>query len=138
MKRLKNPVILRYWRLETDKNGLTYLGGVVSNHPIFQDGDNVTTSNVIGKAGDCVITQSGVAYRLGNHHLRSDPGYAALFATGLQEVDLSKIPYRYENVIRQDKTVELTEEQIQNLLYPNQPFPPVPRQVFNQHLQRSM
>ena len=41
------------------------LNGDVTGHPNFPDGHNVTTSRVMGKRGELVVTRSGSLYELG-------------------------------------------------------------------------
>lgn len=42
-----------------------YLHGVVYGHKRFYNGEKITTSLVVGKKGDLVITESGTLYSLG-------------------------------------------------------------------------
>jgi hypothetical protein len=41
------------------------LYGNVFGHPRFDDGDGVTTSSLVGKQGEIIITKSGSEYELG-------------------------------------------------------------------------
>lgn len=48
--------------------GIMCLSGEIYNSTKFKDGTSVTTSEVIGKDGDMVVTYSGSKYELGQPH----------------------------------------------------------------------
>lgn len=48
--------------------GIMCLSGEVYDSSKFKDGTSVTTSEVIGKDGDTVVTYSGSKYELGQPH----------------------------------------------------------------------
>ena len=64
--------------------------GFVSGHPCCADGKEVTTSCVVGRAGNKVVTKSGSEYELGT----VDPAYESMFPGAPQRVlaRLSRIP----------------------------------------------
>lgn len=43
-----------------------HLQGNVIEHPDFEDDHHITTSRIVGKRGDCIVTRSGTIYELGN------------------------------------------------------------------------
>lgn len=51
------------------------LSGKVYDHPHFDDGDEITTSGIVGIRDGKVLTQSGSLYELGE----PAPGYEAAF-----------------------------------------------------------
>lgn len=51
------------------------LHGNCRNHPRFADGSEVTTSDIVGKRGEYVLTKSGSVYELGT----TDPNYEKLY-----------------------------------------------------------
>lgn len=64
------------------------LSGDAFGHPRFDNGKNITTSDVIGKnASDHVFTKSGSVYQLG----LPKPEYAALFPDARRRL-LDSIP----------------------------------------------
>jgi hypothetical protein len=52
-----------------------HLQGLVSEHPDFEEGHHITTSRIVGKVGEDIITRSGTVYTLGD----VDPKYEALY-----------------------------------------------------------
>ena len=61
---MKSTPQLENW-VVIDHNGQQCLAGDVFFHPLFDDGNNITTSSVVGKRGSFVITRSGSKYLLG-------------------------------------------------------------------------
>lgn len=60
---------------QAPETGITALSGNVFGHHRFKDGDSITTSEVIAKDGDMVVTMSGSYYALG----QPDSEYAKQF-----------------------------------------------------------
>ncbi len=50
---------------QAPEQGIPALSGEVYNHPRFEDGLIVTTSSIINKKGENVLTYSGSEYELG-------------------------------------------------------------------------
>lgn len=42
-----------------------HLNGNVSGHPLLPDGKSITTTAIVGKMGDSIVTKSGSIYELG-------------------------------------------------------------------------
>lgn len=51
------------------------LYGIVEAHPRFRDGDDVTTTRIIGQKNGLIVTRSGSEYELGD----PDPNYEKEF-----------------------------------------------------------
>jgi len=58
------------------------LHGSVSGHPRCLDGKQVTTSLVVSRSGNKVVTKSGSEYELGD----ADPDYEALYPNARQRL----------------------------------------------------
>ena len=54
--------------LQAPEFGIMCLSGEVYGSPKFKDGTNVTTSEIVGKDGELIVTQSGSKYELGQPH----------------------------------------------------------------------
>lgn len=59
-----------------------YFIGDVTGHPNFPDGSRVSTSNAVGWADDCAVTEDGNQYELGQPH----PDYEAAFPNALERM----------------------------------------------------
>jgi hypothetical protein len=61
--------------LQPPEHGRVCLHGFVIGHPRCQDGKEVTTSLVVSRHGNKVVTKSGSEYELGE----VDPSYESLY-----------------------------------------------------------
>jgi hypothetical protein len=81
---------LEHWRVVSrfdltlpspDKKPI-HLQGIVAGHGIIPDGRQVTTSRVLSRRGDKVVTRSGSEYELG----RPDRQYERLYPNALERL----------------------------------------------------
>jgi hypothetical protein len=81
-------------RGESDMSGPSkiHLRGVVSGHPSYPDGSEITTSLIVHRHGNSFVTSNGTHYELGTVH----PDYGAQFPNadlGLYQ----RFPEKYED-----------------------------------------
>lgn len=67
--------------------------GEVYGHPRFEEGHHISTSTIVGKRGEVILTRSGSEYELGEPH----PDYEAAFPNAKQRA-LSSIPSSKERI----------------------------------------
>lgn len=71
------------------EQGIQCLNGNVENHPRYEPGKNVTTSEIIGKRFGFVVTRSGSLYELGepaSEYEKQFPGSKQRVLTALPEI----------------------------------------------------
>lgn len=83
---MENVVLLENWsmvsgRYEAPELGFSFHGNVYG-HPIFNDGDGVTTTKIIDMKDNVFYTRSGTKYKLG----KTDPEYEKLFPNALERM----------------------------------------------------
>jgi hypothetical protein len=63
------------WRFQSPDTGEGYLHGTIVGHPVIEDGKEITTSRIVGRSKDKILTKSGSEYELDG----VDPEYEAAF-----------------------------------------------------------
>lgn len=79
------------------EQGLLRLRGTVTGHPRCEDGREVTTSLVLSRQGECIVTQSGSHYDLGkpNSDYESQfPNARERLLVALPSQDIVHVPAR--------------------------------------------
>jgi hypothetical protein len=88
----------------TTLTGERCLSGIVYNHPSIADGRLITTTALLGKTGDLVVTKSGSVYDLRESHGYADAGEKLLYRKALfdslEEIDIHTVKDSYLGLIR--------------------------------------